>query len=112
MTKVPSGLTVVVTARPVTVSVAVTVAPGVSPSPRILAVVCAKAGVAMQSAAATAAAEIPDASARLLLNLLTKISPRSVTGYIQNRYLRPLTTRKDPHSSRVNLAGRSGHTVW
>jgi hypothetical protein len=71
------------------VSVAEIVAPGVAPSPRMLAVVCANAGVAMQSATATAAAEIPEASARLLLNLLTTISPRSVTGYIANRISTP-----------------------
>jgi hypothetical protein len=61
MTNVPSGLTVVVAARPVTVSVAVTVAPGVAPSPRSPAVVCAYAGEATQSATATAATEMPDA---------------------------------------------------
>jgi hypothetical protein len=55
----------------------------------MLAVVCANAGVATQSATATATAEIPEASARLLLNLLTTISPRSVTGYIANRISTP-----------------------
>ncbi len=106
MTNEPSALTVVVTDRPVFVSVAVIVAPGVAPSPRMLAVVCANAGVAMQSAAATAAAEIPDASARLLLNLLTKTSPRSVTGYILNRVSSPIAADESPSFTSSQSCGQ------